>query len=258
MDKSVKKQWIKAIKNATFFLGYACAFLLVWTIACSLIKNEYIFPPIRQVFVEVWNLLGERFFYRAFLHSVLRALWAFLIAFVLAVGFAVLAKVFPFAKKIIAPIVAGLRALPTMAIMLILLIWSTPSGAPIIVAVLALIPVLYTGVSVAISTVDESLEEMCRVYRVGLKKRIFFMYLPLSAPYIVREASAGASFALKLVVSAEVLAYTFVSLGGMLQSSKIYMQTPRTFALAFMVVLTGLLIESVGILLARFVEGKVQ
>ena len=117
---------------------------------------------------------------------------------------------------------------------------------------------LYTGISSALATIDKDLEALCKVYRVPLKRRIFSMYLPIASPYIVREATGGASFSLKLVVSAEVLASTFISLGGMLQTSKIYMQTARTIALAVIVVLVGLLIESLGILLARFVERRVQ
>ena len=84
------------------------------------------------------------------------------------------------------------------------------------------------------------------------------MYLPIASPYILREATGGASFSLKLVVSAEVLASTFVSLGGMIQNASIYMPASRTIALAFVVVFVGLVIEGLGILLARLVERRVQ
>ena len=258
MHGQKRAQWIKALKNAVFFLAYFCVLLLVWTLVCKAVKNEYIFPTIGQVFDETGKLLIEPFSYRSFLSSFLRAICAFCISFVLALVVAVLAKIFPLAERVVAPIVAVLRSLPTMAIMLILLIWATPKSAPVIVAGLALFPMLYTGISSALATIDKDLEALCKVYRVPLKRRIFSMYLPIASPYIVREATGGASFSLKLVVSAEVLASTFISLGGMLQTSKIYMQTARTIALAVIVVLVGLLIESLGIFLARFVERRVQ
>lgn len=252
------RQWKTVLKNAVFCLAYFAVLLLIWTLVCKIVKNEYIFPSARQVFNETGKLLIQPFFYRSFLGSFLRAISAFCISFGLGLFFAVLAKIFPLADKIIAPLVAVLRSLPTMAIMLVLLVWATPKSAPVIVAVTALFPLLYTGISSALSTVGKDLEELCKVYRVPLKKRIFNMYLPIASPYIVREATGGASFSLKLVVSAEVLASTFISLGGMLQTSKIYMQTARTIALAVLVVLMGLCIESLGILLARFVERRVQ
>ncbi len=258
MSEQRKEQWKKAGKNAVFFVVYFAVFLLVWTLVCKMVKNDYIFPTIGQVFDEIGKLLAEPFFYRSFFSSFLRAMGAFGISFVLATLFAVLAKIFPIIERVVAPIVAVMRSLPTMAITLFLLLWATPSGAPVVVAVLALFPLLYTGIGAAIRTVDKDLEELCKVYRVPRKKQIFSMYLPIASPYILREATGGASFSLKLVVSAEVLASTLVSLGGMIQNSSIYMPASRTMALAFVVVLVGLLIEGLGILLARLIERRVQ
>ena len=253
-----KKQVHKALKSAAFFAAYILAFALVWVIAYSVVQNEYVFPSLWQVVKETGALFTQSFFYRSFLQSLLRVALAFSISFICAAACAVLAKIFSIIGRILAPIVSAFRALPTMAIMLILLIWTTPKSAPVIVAFLALFPMLYTGVVNALSAVDGDLEEMCRVYRVPVKKRVFAMYLPISAPYILREAASGAAFALKLVVSAEVLASTYTSLGGMMQLSKIYMQTAQTFALAIVVIVVGLIVEGGGVLLARLVERRVK
>ena len=256
MTETTRRQEKKALKNAAFFAAYVFAFALVWTIAYGAVENAYVLPSLWEVCKAAGRLLKERFFYESFLRSFLRVLSAFSLSFVCGAAFATLAKVFPVFGKIVAPVIKALRALPTMAIMLVLLLWSTPDRAPVIVAFLALFPVLYTGMSAAISTVDKNLEEMCEIYRVPMQRRVFSMYLPLALPYALREAAGGISFALKLVVSAEVLASTYVSLGGMLQLSKIYMQTPEMFALALLVIVVGLLLEGLGELIARCVERR--
>ena len=171
---------------------------------------------------------------------------------------AIFVKIFPLLGSLLAPVVAILRSLPTMAIILILLIWSTPDRAPVIIAFLALFPILYTGFSSAFSVAGKELEEMSKVFRVPLKKRVLKMYLPISLPYIVKESASGLSFGLKLVVSAEVLANTYFSVGGMLQLSKVYLETSRVFALTLLVVALGLFVELVGMAIERHVERGVK
>jgi len=256
--QTAEKQLNTVLKNATFFAVYVLAFLLLWNVAYSLVRNDYVFPSFAEVFSEMKNLFKEKEFYFSFWQSFLRVLQAFFFSFLLAGGFAVLTKAVKGFEKVFAPVVSALRALPTMAIMLILLIWSTPAKAPVIIAFLALFPMLYTGFLSALSVVDEELVEMNKVFQVPKKKQIFKMYLPMSMPYVLREASAGLSFALKLVVSAEILANTFNSLGGMLQLSKIYLETPKVFALTLVVIVVGLILEVTGLLISKAVERRVR
>lgn len=258
MTETGRKGMKRAFKYAAFFAAYVSAFLLIWIFAVSAVKNEYILPPIKKVFQSVLDLLGQKGFYTAFFATLKRAVNAFLISFFAAFIFAVAAYLLPLFYRIFAPVVSGLRSLPTMAIMLVLLVWSTPKKAPVIVAFLALFPMLYTGIFAALSTVDKKLLDVCKTYKVPVYKRIFSMYVPIALPYTLREAAAGLSFSLKLIVSAEVLANTYLSLGGMLQESKIWLRVSETFALTLIVIVVGLLLEGLGLLLARYAERRTK
>jgi ABC-type nitrate/sulfonate/bicarbonate transport system permease component len=85
---------------------------------------------------------------------------------------------------------------------------------------------------------------MSKLYRVPLGRRIWGLYVPTAAPYAVKEWSAALSFSLKLVVSAEVLANTYISPGGMMQQARIFVEVPELFALTILTVLTGFLLET--------------
>ena len=85
--------------------------------------------------------------------------------------------------------------------------------------------------------------EFSKVYKIGRAKRIFGLYLPVSLPALLTEGSAILSMGLKIVVSGEVLAATFQSLGGMMQEAQVYLETPRLFALTILTVLLGFLLE---------------
>lgn len=258
MKETERKVLYKALKSAAFFAAYVFLSFLVWQIAFSNIRNDYLFPSLKEVFREIGAAFQDKFFYHSYLASILRTIRVFFLSFAFAAVFAVIAYLYPLFSKIFAPVVGVLRALPTMAVLLMILIWTTPSDAPVVVGFLALFPMLYTGIFAALSTVDKNLSSVCKVYRVPLKKQIFQMYLPQALPYALRECSGGLSFGLKLIVSAEIMASTYVSLGGMLQESKMYMQTPKLFALTLLVVVTGLLLEGAGLLLAHFAERRVK
>jgi ABC-type nitrate/sulfonate/bicarbonate transport system permease component len=154
----------------------------------------------------------------------------------------------PWFASFFAPLVTALRSLPTLAVTLVLLTWFQAGGTPIAVAFLALFPMLYTGI-------DKHLLDIGKVYGASAKNKIFRVYLPLSAPYILRESAAALSFSLKLVVSAEVVASTARSLGGLMEDAQGY-DLPRLFALVIVTFLVGLFLEVLVGLLTAKVENK--
>ena len=145
-----------------------------------------------------------------------------------------------------------------MAILLMILVWSTPKKAPVIVAFLSLFPMLYTGFLSALFSIDEKYKRVCKVFCVPWHKRVFGMYLPQIAPQALRESAGALAFSVKLVVSAEVVANTFKSMGGTIQEAKIYLDMPRMFALTLLVVLTGLILETLGNIVALAAERRVK
>ncbi|MBP5242182.1 MAG: hypothetical protein J6Z36_00645 [Clostridia bacterium] len=74
----------------------------------------------------------------------------------------------------------------------------------------------------------------------------------------MREGAGAAAFSIKLIVSAEVMANTYKSLGGLLQESQIYTDMPRLFALTLLVIALGLVLEACGVLLAHIVERRTR
>lgn len=253
MNNARRKTWFG---RAAFAAAWAILLWVCWIAVYALIGNDWLFPSFSATVREAVRLLGEKFFWKAFAATFLRTLAAFSLSFFPAAILAVVAYTVPAFGRFFAPVISAVRSLPTMAVLLIILVWTTPKTAPVIVAFLALFPLLYAGISAALSSVDPALVEMSRVYRVPLSARVFRLYLPSAAPYVLRESSAALSFALKLTVSAEVLANTYVSLGGLMQQSRIYVEMPALFALTLLVVSGGFALEGIGGAVARFAERR--
>lgn len=239
MKTSLKKTLLLALAGVG-------SLLFVWGIAYFAVGNEYVLPSPWDTAVAAGKLLCEGSFYTAFFATLGRAALAFLMALILGGGFALASYLYPTFSHILRPIVAVLRALPTMAVLLIILLGTSYSFAPVIIGVLTLFPMIYTATLTALCGVDKKLIEACRVYKLPVKKQVAGLYLPMALPAIVRESVAALSFSLKLTVSAEVLAFTYRSLGGMMQEAALSVEVATLAALTVVVCLVGLLIELVG------------
>ncbi len=237
----------------------AILFLLtLWLLAYLIAGNELLVPAFSDCAKETWGLWTSFVFWKGFLFTLLRAFSAFLISLVVASVFAVISYMLPVCRGIFAPIVSAFRSLPVLAVMLILLSVFSAAQAPVVVAFLSLFPILYTGILAALLGIDRQLIDMARVYGTPWYRRIFGVYLPLSAPHLLQELGGAISFSLKLVVSAEVLAHTANSLGGLMQEAKIYTEIARLFSLVGGAFVAGLLLELLFSALAIFAEKRVK
>ena len=219
--------------------------LAAWLIAYFCIGNSSLVPAPWASAKEFGVLFASGGFWRGFFATMARVFLAFGISFVLAVIFAVIAYLYPSFAGIFTPIVSAFRSLPVLAIVLILLSILGAGATPVAVAFLSLFPMLYTGILTALLAIDKHYIQISRVYGASWWMRVRKVYLPLSAPSVLREAGGAISFALKLVVSAEVVAMTAKSLGGMMQDAKAWGEIPQLFALVVLVFIVGLVLELV-------------
>ncbi|MBE5756975.1 MAG: ABC transporter permease subunit [Clostridiales bacterium] len=215
----------------------------VWLISSLSVADEIILPTPFAVFEEVIELLKTNRFYQSYFNTLLRSVVAFLVSFVLAFIFAIISKFSSILRKIIETIIPIIRALPTIAVVLLLVLWVDSSVAPVVVTTLVVLPTMYTSLLEAINEVDSDIIVMCKVYKISLKRQIFEVYLPMILPTVIVAIGTGLSLNLKLMVAAEVLSSTARSMGILLQESKIYFETANMFALVLISVITGLIFE---------------
>ena len=240
-------------KNALFSAVALIALWLVWVIAYYIVRNDYVLPSFWETLRETGRLLGEASFWRAFGNTFLRTLWAFLVSLALGVGLAIPAHLVGGVRAFFAPIISALRTVPTMAVVLMLLLWPTPAVAPVIVSALVLFPPAYAAALAALDEVGEEYGELTRAFRVSAGRKIVKMYLPLAAPPLLKQAGSIFSLGLKVVISGEVMASTYRSLGGMMQEAQTFLAMPRLMALTLITVLLGFALEGLCRLVYRLI-----
>ncbi|MBQ7913326.1 MAG: ABC transporter permease subunit [Clostridia bacterium] len=244
----MKKALLKNLIQTGVALGVLFA---AWLIAYFCIGNPSLMPAPWASAKEFGVLFSSGEFWRGFATTMARVFLAFGISFVLAVIFAVVAYLYPSFAGIFTPIASAFRSLPVLAIVLILLSILGAGATPVAVAFLSLFPMLYTGILTALLAIDKHVIEVSKVYGASRWVRIWRVYLPLSAPSVLREAGGAISFSLKLVVSAEVVAMTAQSLGYMMQDAKAWGEIPQLFALVTLTFILGLALELIMTALAE-------
>lgn len=225
----------------------------MWLIVHAAVKNNYILPSFWEALKECGRLFTEAAFWHAFLNTLLRTFWAFLFSLLLGAGLALVANLHGAVRAFFAPIISVLRTVPTMAVILMLLIWTSPRVAPVLVALFVLFPSFYAATLSALDEVRENYGDLARVYHVGAGRKIGRMYLPLASPSVLRQAGSIFSMGLKITISGEVLSNTFQSIGGLMQEAKMFVEMPRLMALTLLSVFVGFALEGLGLLAYKLI-----
>ena len=243
----------KLLFNSIYPIAVILMVLVIWYFACWWIDVELILPTPAQAFIHIGAYLKDISFWVSLGWTYLRSIESFLIAFLIALGLAVLAYSKKEAEKFINPFMAFIRAIPTMAIILILIISIAPEGTPIVVAGIVICPTLYQSFLTSLKQIDQKLVEMTNIYHVSKKNQIFKFYIPTVLPGILENSATGFSLNIKLIIAAEAMAQTRNSIGKLMQYAKISIEIEKLFALTIIAVILSVISEALIKLFKRVV-----
>ena len=234
-------------------LTVACI-IIIWSVAASVVDSEFVLPNLKDTVFALGSLLfgaNSKTFYTAFFMTILRTVIAFVCSFILAFLLAYLSKKRPLSLKVISPLISITRALPTIAVVLLLLLWTNSFVAPIIVTMLVVLPTLYTNLYNSLCSVDDKLTDMCAFFGVDKKKVFKKVSLPIIMPSMLISVGSGFALNLKLMVAAEVLAATANSIGYQLTYNNYNLEIATMIALVLIIVIVAVLVELIFSLLSK-------
>ena len=217
--------------------------ILVWSLASVAVDDEQILPSFFDTVKTFFSLFTYAEFYTSYFGTLLRSVISFLISFLLSLVLVWLFQKHKMIKKFVEPIMAIIRVLPTIAVVLLLVLWTNTFVAPIIVTILVVLPTTFINLSNAFNSVDSDAVKMAEFFSVSKRDILLKVQLPQIAPALYSSIGAGLSLNLKLMVAAEVLAFTASSIGNFIYLANLYDQTITMMALVLSVVISGLIIE---------------
>lgn len=216
--------------------------IVVWSIVAVAENNEYVVPTVSTTAQEFFKLFGEQKFYIYLGQTVLRSVIAFVLSFLISSALAYSATKRLWAEKLILPFISITRALPTIAIAWLLLFWTNNQVAPVVITMLVVLPTSYTHVKSALESVNKNTIDAGKVDGAGWANIFFRIELPQIMPDIYNVIGSGLALNFKLMVAAEVLSSTLMSIGTLLNLSRPF-EVARTLALTAVVLILGLFVE---------------
>ena len=179
------------------------AALWVWTSGAQ----SYYSPPLGDVltaFKDTW--LFDRFG-EDVVPSLLRLGIGYAIAVVVGIALGVLLGQRPTLRRMFAPVIEFLRAIPAPALIpFAILVLGVENDAKIfLIAVVCVFPVLLNAID-GVAGVEPTLLDTTRVYRIGGLDRLRHVVLPAAAPQIFAGMRTSLSLSLILMVISEMVA----------------------------------------------------
>ncbi len=253
----MRTQKIKGLINIIYPIVSLLVFILIWYVLSIAINLELIMPTPARSFQQLGEIIKHITFWDALANTLSRALQSFFVAMFLALFLAVCSTLSRPLYYFLSPVVIVSRAVPTMSVILLSLIWFSSKITPMFIALLIIFPMLYSQFYSSFNNIDSDLIEMSKLYRVTKVTMVTRFLVPYILPSYFDSVRSGISLNLKLIIAAEVLAQTRDSMGVMMQRASIFLDTPSLIAWTLSAIILSYLLEMVVVALKKiFVRWK--
>lgn len=218
-------------------------FLIIWEGVALYIDNSLLFPRVSEIFLSLKNLVASRDFILILWNTLSRFFISIVFSLILAIIFSVASYRYEVIGFLLFPFIIFLRAVPTIAIIIVVLIWSSVERVPIVVGMLILFPILYESILGGIKNVDKNLLKMSKVFKVPTKRVVRDIYIPSIYYSISSNIPSYIGLTFKVIIAGEVLSQESLSIGGEIFINKIYLESSNIFAWIIVVIVLNYLLE---------------
>lgn len=218
-------------------------FLLLWEILARFIGREIILPTLGRTLSQLWLIVTADNFLRTLGATAGRIGITFLIDLGAAMVLGCLAGLFKQVEQMLKPLEIATRAVPTMGIILLSLIWLDSERAPVLVCSLIIFPILYRSVVEGIKNMDPNLKELNDVFQVPFYKRLSGFYFPSVKPFLLSGIKAALGLNVKVMIAAEVLSQPDIAVGTSFQIERARLNTAGVLAWSLIVILLAAAFE---------------
>ena len=217
--------------------------LLVWEGVNALIHSDIIIVSPRVTFARLFALAQTQIFWESIGMSLSRILKGFLLALGVGVVIAAFSARFSIFKKLVAPAINVINAVPIASFTILALMAFHSSQLSVFIAFITVMPIVFYNTVKGIESTDHKLLQMADIFNVPTHKKIFYIYFKTVAPYVVSAATVGIGFAWKSGIAAELIGVVSGTIGANLHMARIFLNTADLFAWTIAIVVLSYLME---------------
>jgi NitT/TauT family transport system permease protein len=250
----------EALKKVIVIVALCAA----WELTVRLLNvNKLLFPPFSDVAVRLVQGLGiggtgELWRYTWETLSVI--LQSFAISIVLAIVVTSLAVSNAWAREFLSVMTGIFQPLPSIALLPMALLWFGFSRESLVfVVVMAMVWPIASSLTVGFATISPTLLRLGRNYELGRFAMMWEILLPAALPMMISGLRVGWGFGWRTVVAAELVfgaTGTGGGIGWYINNSRLFMNIADGFAGILLVIIVGLLTESIFRLVQYFTTHK--
>ena len=231
------------LKNGIKILSIAL-FLICWQIVAKIIRNEYLFPDIFLIIKGGKEIVGSSFCFEAIFATLKKLCTTILFSTIFAILFSCIASKYRFFRVIILPYINFIKAVPTIALIIIILIWTRIEVVPVVVGIFIIFPILYDNILNSILNINRDYLRLSQVFEISKFKQIINIYIPSVYFNVEKTLPSLIGLAFKVIIAGEVIAQDDNSIGGAILLSKIYLESNKIFAWVIIVIFINYSIET--------------
>lgn len=233
------RKFISVLLPPAFWLG-------VWQFAALFARSkrlDFFLPTPWTVLQTLAELCVTGEFWSTILLSLGRILAGMALGSLLGLLLAILTCANPWFDLLLSPMIRMIRAVPVASFILLVMLAVYRAMVPMVVVILMVLPVVWSGVNQGIRQTDHQLLELARAYRFSRWRKVKLVYLPSVQPYLLSAVTTAMGLAWKSGVAAEVLCTPRQAIGTEVYNAKFYLEIPTLFAWTVVVVALSLTME---------------
>jgi sulfonate transport system permease protein len=230
---------------------------LIWQVYAWRLNNSLMFPPFTETISALWDgVLHGPLLARTFA-SLTVLLTAYAIGVALAAAFVTFAVSSVVGQDLLTTLTAMFNPLPAIALLPLAMLWfGLGQGALVFVIVHSVVWAVALNALSGFTSVNETLRMSGQNYGLRGARYVLQILIPAALPSIIAGLKVGWAFAWRTIIAAELVFGTTSRSGGLgwyIYQNRNELETPSVFAGLFVVIVIGLVVES---LIFRTIENN--
>jgi NitT/TauT family transport system permease protein len=225
---------------------------VAWEVTVRVLKvNQLLFPPltvVAQSLAKGLGLGGSGELWSYIWETLSVILQSFAISVVLAIVITSLAVSNAWAREVLSVMTGIFQPLPSIALLPMAILWfGFTRESLVFVVVMAMIWPIASSLTVGFATISPTLMRLGRNYELGRLAMMWEILLPAALPMMISGLRVGWGFGWRTVVAAELVfgaTGTGGGIGWYINNSRLFMNIADGFAGILLVIIVGLLTES--------------
>lgn len=234
-----------SLKNKTYIFISFISLIILWQLGAATVNNELLFPSIINILEELIVILSNRDFVKIIIFSIGRCLLCFIVSIIIAVVISTLSYANKYVYNFFYPILMVIKAIPTIAFIVLALIWISKEYAPIIIGAMIAVPIFYDVTLNALIGIDNNLIDMCNIYRVSKIKKITNLYLPIIVFSLTNVFSSSIALIFKVIIAGELYSQPRYGIGSVIQMEKMKFNTTGIIVWIILITITTLIFDKI-------------